>query len=245
VKSSFYRANLSEKRPFFLLLNLDTFRAACQNKPRGLKRICPCFPSFFDPFPPFLSVHMPAQPFSPAEQYGFTSGLCHVFAKAAHELLGGQPTILNATDPRQLAEHDWPVGEPLHLHNFLLFPDGTAVDGEGRRPLEDLLKGFGVRRGYRHELIPDPSWAHILPPAPADKTDARRAWVACLKARIQEQGWTIEDVPPATNALAKTAAFRQASQVWRDEQLVIYQALQAQHMVTAPSTSAPRRRRLR
>lgn len=182
---------------------------------------------------------MSAQPFSLAEQYAFTTGLCHVFAAAAHAQLGGQPTVLIATDPRQLAEHDYPADEPLPLHVFLTLPDGSVVDGEGRRSLDELLQGFGVRRGYTHELHPDPKfqWTkqHF---GPLDK-----AWTAVVGEHLKEHGWTGDTVPQAVGALEPVAAFRKAREDWGNDGLGRY-VEEVQRRSATLETAPSRRRRL-
>lgn len=155
---------------------------------------------------------MNALPFSPAEHYGFSTGLCHAFTEAARAHLGGMPVLLMATDPRQLEQHDWPEDEPLALHVFLQMPDGSVVDSEGRRSLPDLLDGFGVRAGYRHALIPDP-----------DFEQSRREFGQCtpeliqlLQLRLKEQGWTAQDIPPAANTLKRQKDYQRAQAHWCD-----------------------------
>lgn len=151
---------------------------------------------------------------SPAEQYGFTTGWCHLFAQVAHEQVGGTPTVLMATDPRQLAEHDWPSDLPLALHVFLTLPDGSVVDAEGRRSLGELLRSFGVRRGYKHEVYPDPTWARSHQEFGAgDGHDTVRQQ---LRQRLIALGWTPENVPEAQQQLAGKADYRTADAAWRN-----------------------------
>lgn len=69
---------------------------------------------------------------------------------------GGTPCILRSDDSRLLDRRDWPPGECLELHAFLRLPDGSVVDAEGRRPLSEMLRAWGVRRGERFEVVEDP-----------------------------------------------------------------------------------------
>lgn len=184
---------------------------------------------------------MLARPFAPDEQYAFTDGLCHLFAMAAHPKLGGQPTILNSTDPRHLKTHDWPEDEPLHLHAFLLMPDGSAVDGEGRRSVEEMARSFGIKEDYSYELIPDPTWSLCV----SAKGDRGQAWLAVIAARLDEQGWTAEDVPACDRVLSKTKAFRAAKDTWFQEGHLTYEAKVKSWMESQATLSPQARRRRR
>lgn len=86
------------------------------------------------------------------DQFDYTNGGCSIFAIAAQRRFGGQLVMLWCADPRQFERHDWPQDVPLCLHVFVRAEDGSAIDAEGRRPQEDLLKAFGVRRGWKYRL---------------------------------------------------------------------------------------------
>ena len=88
-----------------------------------------------------------------ADQYDFTNGNCSIFAFGAQEMLGGELTMLICADKRQFEQHDWPEDVPLCLHVFLTMPDGSCVDAEGRRSLPDLLRAFGVKRGWKSRVV--------------------------------------------------------------------------------------------
>lgn len=191
---------------------------------------------------------MPPRPLSPAEQYGFTNGWCNLFAWVAQPLVGGVPTVLVVTDPRQLREHDWPPDMPLALHVFLTLPDGSVVDAEGRRSLEDLKHSFGVRRGYRHTLVSDPNWERTV----VEFGDLARAPVVQhhLRERLLELDWKVTEVPEAQGLLQLKPAYREAQTAWnthvRDRYFAEVRATEAPVEISAETvaeTTTRRRRR--
>ena len=149
-----------------------------------------------------LSSFQASLPLTTVEQYVYTSGQCHTFVAAAERVVGGTPRLLVATDPRQLAQHDWPKDERLELHVFLTMPNGMVLDAEGLRPQASLLKGFGVRTGWTYAL---------------ENADGRQAFgqpdeglVEALACRLKDLGWSEHDQPLATRALENRQAFQQA-----------------------------------
>lgn len=86
------------------------------------------------------------------DQFDYTNGGCSIFAIAAQRRFGGQLVMLWCADARQFARHDWPEDVPLCLHVFVRGRDGSAIDAEGCRPVQELLKAFGVRRGWTYRL---------------------------------------------------------------------------------------------
>jgi hypothetical protein len=158
---------------------------------------------------------MDARPLTPAEQFAFTSGLCRAFAEAAQSIVGGTPTVLISTDARVAARHDHPEDVPLDLHVFLTQADGTVVDAEGRRSLNELLTGFGIHQGYAYTVTLDPEWTlshecfgHDTPEHP---------WCLAISERLNELGWIPEQVPPARGVLNKGSRFRQAMSAWNTD----------------------------
>lgn len=127
------------------------------------------------------------QPLTPVEQYVYTNGACQVFLAAAGRVVGGRATTLTATDPRQLAQHDWPSDEPLDLHIYLTLEDGRVLDAEGVREQAELERGFGVRRGYRRQVHSDCDPHRLGQPDPA--------LVDALARRLQDLGWGPGAVP--------------------------------------------------
>ena len=146
---------------------------------------------------------------SPAEQYGCTTGLCHEFALAARQVVGGVLTLLVATDPRLLVKHDHPLDMPMDVHVFLTLPDGTVVDAEGQRSVTELLRGFGVESGYTHHLVPDPDGSQCQ----SSFGTASTRWTQALQSRIEDLGWG-EEVPQAAQALLKKKDFKAARMAW-------------------------------
>lgn len=147
---------------------------------------------------------MDAQPLTPAEHYAYTNGACQVFVAAAQRVLGGEPTLLIATDPRQLEQHGWPSTLPLELHIYLTLGDGRVVDAEGVRTQAELSRAFGVRRGYTHE---------VKVGVPVEALGASHpALVEALVERLTGLGWSASQVPAAANTLEGKRAFRQASE---------------------------------
>lgn len=184
---------------------------------------------------------MSASAFPAAEQYAFTTGLCHHFAKAAQGYVGGTATILLATDPRQLDEHDWPHDEPLHLHVFLTLADGRVVDGEGQRSLDDLLTGFGVRSGFSYQLISDPTWELTQ----RDFGTLDNPWTTCIEERLKAVAWTDQQIPASSHALKRKKDYDAAASTWVNEGLPRYKARVAEleHPGTATQARASRPRR--
>lgn len=96
------------------------------------------------------------------QQYAGTNGLCHIWAVAIRETLqSGRVVALMAKDKRTFEAHDWPEGEPLELHRFVLLPDGAAVDAQGTHEMDEMLAKFGISHGVRHSI-------DEVPPASAD-----------------------------------------------------------------------------
>lgn len=142
-------------------------------------------------------------------QLDYTDGLCAPFAVAASRLLGTTLAVLHCADPRQFRAHDWPEDVPLQLHVFTVDADGAAIDAEGRRPMDDLLRSFGVRRGYKFRLetpVPETDLASMFSSAGDEKLidEARLFMVA--------HGWRRGHVPPATGDLARNWALARAQQ---------------------------------
>lgn len=155
---------------------------------------------------------MDARPLSPAEQFAFTSGLCLSFAEAAQPIVGGVPSVLISTDARVAARHDHPADIPLELHVFLTQSDGMVVDAEGRRTLADLLTSFGIYQGYAHTVTLDPEWTLARESFGADTEE--EPWRLAMGERLQELGWSSDQVPPARGVLSKRPRFRQAMSAW-------------------------------
>lgn len=179
------------------------------------------------------------------EQLVYTNGCCGVFVMAARRLMGGVPTVLVATDPRQLKRHDHPPDEPLDVHVFLQLPDGTAVDAEGRRSKERMARSFGVKSGYAHRFDPDPD-GKIWNWGPNAKRKAEmEPYVEALYRRLVNLGWGPNALPSAEDRLATKSSYR-AAQAESEIQWPLWEArVEAQRTGVAPTdSSSPRARRL-
>lgn len=147
---------------------------------------------------------MTANPLTLPEQYVYTSGACQIFIAAAQRVVGGVPTVIVATDERQLEAHGYPTDEPLDLHIALKMDDGTFVDAEGRRSLDALLDAFGVEEDYSYDIKDDAALDALGKPKRPELVDA-------LEKRLRELGWE-EGAPPASGDLQDRKLFRQASE---------------------------------
>lgn len=111
------------------------------------------------------------------QRYGATNGYCHLWAVAIKEVIPeGRIMTLLAKDARTFRKWDWPENERLELHQFVLLPDGRAVDGEGVHDLDAMLDKFGIKRGYAYEIqnypaekqdlafldVEKPAWAEAI-----------------------------------------------------------------------------------
>lgn len=175
-----------------------------------------------------LSSFHASFPLTLVEQYVYTSGQCHTFVAAAQQVVGGTPRLLVATDPRQLAQHDWPRDERLELHVFLAMPNGMVLDAEGLRSQASLLKGFGVRTGWTYALEnADGSKAFGSP-----KADLVRA----LADRLNDLGWSEHSQPLATEELEDHQQFQLAQEnayVWWPRWVSHRELPEAAHAVNA------------
>ena len=129
-----------------------------------------------------------------ADQYAFTAGGCAAFARAARPLLGGTIGLLQAKDPRHLDAHDHPRDVPLYVHVVVITEDGHAIDAEGRRPIREMARAFGVKRGYDYAIVTDP--AVLAEEFPA----AGGSGIEEAAALIREHGWE-SGVPEADGRL--------------------------------------------
>lgn len=128
------------------------------------------------------------------QQYGGTNGYCHLWALAIRELLPhGRIVALMATDPRTLEKHDWPEGEPLSLHQFILLPDGGAVDVQGLHSMQEMLGKFGIRRGYLHHLLDLPEERTRISRVEVSRPEWAKTARLYLSV-LEELGWN-EELP--------------------------------------------------
>lgn len=135
------------------------------------------------------------------EQCAYTSGLCYLFARVAHGLMGGTPSVLWTTEPAVLDRHDWPADEPLELHAFLLLDNGLALDAEGVRSVEEMCKAFGLRsvRHHRIESVPASTLGSGVDPGAQKR----------LETRLKALGWH-RGPPAATGALGAPGVYAAA-----------------------------------
>lgn len=161
-------------------------------------------------------------------QFAGTNGHCHLWALAIRELYPEARIVaLYAKDPRTFKAHDWPEEEPLELHQFAILPDGRAVDAQGIHADEEMVRKFGMKRGYRYEIAdvgPDrtdmtsisrtkPAWhesvllyARVLTSLgwkeelPAYDGELERNWKAVLR-QVDESGIPDPEEPTAALAL--------------------------------------------
>ncbi len=178
-----------------------------------------------------------AQPLSPVEQLVFTNGACDIFLAAVEQLVPGKCMVLRATDPRHLRLHDWPEDEPLELHVFLQLPSGDVLDAEGTRSLDALLKGFGVRQGWKYQI------------GSTGVKEAQRApplLVERLKHRLEELGWGPEHLPVAQNLFEDKQVFQRVcteTQAWWNQwtaEAPLASETQEASIPEAPKRKAPR-----
>ncbi len=142
---------------------------------------------------------MTGSPLTLLEQIDHTDGLCGPFAVAAQALIGGSIRLLYCADPRQFRAHGWPASVPLCLHAFVDLGDGTVVDAEGRRPLSEMLRAFGVKPSYRYRIADDPDGSLVRSEFPlACKPDR----VHKVTEMLDHHGWAA-GVPMATGELAR------------------------------------------
>ncbi|MBW3243706.1 hypothetical protein KUV57_13620 [Epibacterium sp. DP7N7-1] len=136
------------------------------------------------------------------EQLTYTDGFCETFAAA---LLGHYGPQLRAvelvvTDPRYAARMDYPDDSRIAVHVFCLDSAGCAIDAEGRRTIDELMKSFGIGSGYRHEI------SSKTP----DAEGPSGGWNALLHARelISSHGWPDqpERIPAADGRLSRNFA---------------------------------------
>lgn len=150
---------------------------------------------------PFSDPAQPARPLTLVEQCAYTSGLCYLFARTAHRVVGGVPSVLWTTEPKVLARHDQPDGVPLELHAFLTLEDGNVLDAEGVRTLDQMCRAFGLRsmRHRRVETMDISRW----------ETESDSSLSHRLEARLRELGWG-QSLPLATGALEAPGAYARA-----------------------------------
>lgn len=143
------------------------------------------------------------------EQLRFTDGACVAFATALVERYGDQlrSVVLIVEDPRYAATLDYPADARISAHCFCLDQHEFAVDAEGRRPVAELVRAFGVRKGYKHHIVEKPVCAGMDP----DTCDHVRA-----QALLDTCGWPAEaiQIPRADGALQRN--FMWARQALRE-----------------------------
>jgi hypothetical protein len=143
---------------------------------------------------PVAKPYPAGRPLSLADQYVFTAGGCASFARAAQPLLGGTIGLLHAKDARHLDAHDHPRDVPMYVHVVVVTEDGYAIDAEGRRPIREMARAFGVKRGYEYAIVTDPAvFREEFPTVHADA-------VGRAAALIREHGWE-GGVPEADGSL--------------------------------------------
>lgn len=159
------------------------------------------------------SEHLPLH-----EQLTYTDGFCETFAAALLGHYGSQlrAVELAVTDPRYAARMDYPDDSRIAVHVFCLDSAGCAIDAEGRRTVEELMKSFGISPGYRHEISPKTPDAE----QPSDGCDA------LLHARelIRAHGWPDqpERIPAADGRLARNfARARREQEAFRIERSAV------------------------
>lgn len=100
--------------------------------------------------------------------------------------------MLASTDARHLEIHDCPGDLPLELHVYLILEDGRVLDAEGVRTQQQMLRSFGIRRGWTHEIHQDVG-LHCMGKPRQDLVDA-------LAMRLEDPGWSPGKAPEAGKA---------------------------------------------
>jgi len=134
-----------------------------------------------------------------AAQLLFTDGYCEAFANA---LVRKDPDAyclrkLVVCDPRYAARLDYPADAKIEAHVFALDAQNNVVDAEGRRPILDMLRSFGVRRGYSYTI----EVAFLRLESEIDATF--QAGMNMADRLIEAAGWDEKEIPQADGRLAK------------------------------------------
>jgi hypothetical protein len=149
---------------------------------------------------------MPAEYLPLHEQLTYTDGHCETFSVALLERYGPalRAVELIVTDPRYAERLDYPADSSIAVHVFCLDSAGMAIDAEGRRTVKELMKGFGIGAGYRHEI------ADKLPAA--EQSDGEWDALTHARALLDSHGWPdqMEQIPMADGRLGRN--FRRARQ---------------------------------
>lgn len=138
------------------------------------------------------------------EQLIYTDGYCEAFAAALLQRYPGKLTAceLVVSDARYAKKLDYPADARIPAHVFCTEAERWVIDGEGRRPVLEMMRSFGVPKGYRHE---------ILAKTPG-LTRQTGPWDAIAHALdlMEAQGWPDDPaaIPRADDRLARN--FRQA-----------------------------------
>ena len=145
-------------------------------------------------------------------QLDYTDGLCAPFALAAQSLVGGKLALLFSDAPALLRRHDHPAGTEMELHAFVLLDDGWALDAEGRRPVAEMAKSFGVKAGDTYRVETDVEPARLRRGFQPGISEMHAATATRM---MQEHGWE-QDLPRATGELARKFRLARQMQELRD-----------------------------
>lgn len=148
------------------------------------------------------AAHLPV-----SAQLFFTDGYNDLFAQALQRLRPGEFSLrrLVVNDPGYAEKVGMAGQSGIKAHVFALDRSNYCVDAEGRRPILEMLRSFGIRRGMAYQILIEPPRAPIAP-------HARHSAACDLALQIMTRaGWAEHDIPMADSRLARSIkAERQA-----------------------------------
>ena len=148
------------------------------------------------------AAHLPI-----SAQLFFTDGYNDVFAQALQRLRPGEFSLrrLVMNDPGY-AEKIGMAGQiGIKVHVFALDRLNHCIDAEGRRPILEMLRSFGIRRSMGYQIMIEPAHPTL---------GHGEGFFAATELALQimtQAGWADHDIPMADGRLARAIKVARAA----------------------------------